>query len=262
MEKNDNTASLGRKIFFLHPAAIVQNHVIAELTQEEFEVYIVKDEVKLRQSLKKYPASIVLASINEGIREDAWEEWFRGILSDEAISGLDIGIIASSADEKIKRKYIGQFNIRCGYTVLGANVSAATKQLIDILNSANAKGRRKFMRALTDKETNTTVNLPMNGTFVHGNLRDISAVGFSCNFPEDPRIAKNSLFSDIQIRLQSQLLKAEGIVFGSRMNGDEKVYVILFSQRISPDIRVRIRKYIQFWLQNKMDEEFKQISRN
>ncbi|MDR2028510.1 MAG: pilus assembly protein PilZ, partial [Treponema sp.] len=61
----------------------------------------------------------------------------------------------------------------------------------------------------------------------------------------------------IQIKLQSMLLKAEGIVFGSRMDGLEKIYVILFTQRIDPDVRVKIRKYIQSNLQAKMDGELK-----
>jgi hypothetical protein len=97
----------------------------------------------------------------------------------------------------------------------------------------------------------------MNGTFVNGIIKDISVVGLSCSFTDDPKLAKNSLYGDIQIRLQTQLLKAEGIIFGSRMDGDEKVYVILFTQRIDPDARIRIRKYIQSTLQSRMDNELK-----
>jgi hypothetical protein len=48
----------------------------------------------------------------------------------------------------------------------------------------------------------------------------------------------------------------EGIVFGSRTDhGGEKVYVILFTQRIDPDVRIKIRKYIQQNLQNKMNAD-------
>jgi hypothetical protein len=131
------------------------------------------------------------------------------------------------------------------------------KQLITILNTVNAKGRRKYIRVIMEKETNITVNLPLNGTFVNGTIKDISVVGFSCSFADDPGLAKNRRFGDIQLRLQTQLLKAEGIVFGSRMDGEDKVYVILFTQRIDPDVRSRIRKYIQTTLQTRMDIELK-----
>ena len=58
----DETNSLGRKVFFLHPSALLQNRIIDELAQEEFEVYVIKDELKIKQALEFYPNSILLAS--------------------------------------------------------------------------------------------------------------------------------------------------------------------------------------------------------
>ena len=253
----ENTGSLGRKIFFLYPSAFIQNQIVAELGQEEFEAYTAKDETKLRKLLKKYPDSIVFANISEGMKEGAWEEWIRSVMGDGETSGVDIGIVASMDNAGLRSKYTEQFKIRCGYTVLKSELSSVVKQLVDILNSVNAKGRRKYLRAETEKEVNTTINLPINGTFVNGVVKDISTVGFSCSFAEDPGLTKNGLFSDIQIRLATQILKAEGIVFGSRADETEKTYVILFTKRLSPDARTRIRKFIQFFLQAKMDTELK-----
>ena len=249
--------SLGRKIFFLHPSALVQNQIISELAQEEFEVYAVKDEAKLKRVLKKFPNSIVFANINEGMKESEWEEWIRGVMGSSELSGVDIGIVSFGTDENLRKKYVEQIKVKCGFTVLKSDTNAIIKQLMIILNGVNAKGRRKFIRAVMENETNTTVNLPMNGTFVNGVIKDVSVVGFSCAFRDDPGLTKNSLYNDIQIRLQTQLLKAEGIVFGSRMDGEQKTYVILFTQRIDPSIRTKIRKYIQSHMQNKMDSEFK-----
>jgi len=249
--------TLGRKIFFLHPSAIIQNQIISELAQEEFEVYSVKDEVKLRTALKKYPDSIVFANINDGMKEKAWEDWIRGVMGSTETAGVDIGILTYGTDDALRKKYAEQIKIRCGFTVLKSDPGGVVKQLISILNGVNAKGRRKYLRALTEKETNVSVNFPVNGTYVTGQIRDVSVVGFSCSFKDDPELAKNSLFNDIQIRLQSQLLKAEGIVFGSRMDGEQKSYVILFTQRIDPSVRTRIRKYIQSNLQAKFDNELR-----
>jgi hypothetical protein len=41
------------------------------------------------------------------------------------------------------------------------------------------------------------------------------------------------------------------------MEEDEKNYVILFTQRIDPSAKTKIRKYIQSNLQSKMDAEMK-----
>ncbi|MDR0497410.1 MAG: PilZ domain-containing protein [Treponema sp.] len=257
MEENEKLNTLGKKVFFLHPSALTQNQIIAELAQEEFEVYVIKDGDKLRHVLMIYPDSILFANINENMKEDAWEALVKSVQTTPQTSPVQVGIIASASDENLKHKYLDLFKVQCGYTVIKSDVNVAIKQLTDILNNVNAKGRRKYIRMIMDKETNATVNLPLNGTFINGVIKDISVVGFSCSFAEDPKLQKNSLFNDIQLRLQSQLLKAEGIIFGSRMDGAENVYVVLFTQRVDPSVRTKIRKYIQTNLQNRIDQELK-----
>jgi hypothetical protein len=254
-EKTDDI--LGRKLFFLYPSALIQNQIAAELIQQEFEVYIIKDHIKLRQVLKKHPNSIVFANINDGITEKEWETWIRGVMEDPETAEVDIGIICSGDNETLKRKYLTQIKIKCGYTVLKSDLTPAIKQILEILKTVDARGRRKYIRAVMNNESNTTVNFPVNGTFINGIIKDISVVGFSCVFKEDPGFKKNSLFQDIQIKLQTILLKVEGIVFGSRTEGETRIYVVLFTQRIDPDVKTRIRKFIQSSLQTKMDGEFK-----
>ena len=255
--ESGNGNNLGKKIFFLHPAAVLQNQIISELAQEEFEVYIVKNEEKIRQVLQKNPDSILFASINEALKEAAWIDLIQSIKKHPETASVGIGIITSSSSDETKQKYAEMVSIRGGYVVIKSDIVVATKHLSTVLNGVDAKGRRKYIRLIIEKEANTTVNLPVNGTYINGSIKDISVVGFSCVFAEDPQLKKNSLFGDMQLRLQSQLLKAEGIVFGSRMEGNDKVYVILFSQRVEPNVKSRIRKYIQNILQNKLDEELK-----
>jgi hypothetical protein len=252
-----NDDILGRKLFFLYPSALIQNQIAAELVQQEFEVYICKDHVKLRQALKKYPNSIVFANINDGIDKNEWEAWIRGVMGDPKTAGVDIGIICAGDNEDLKRKYLVQVKIKCGYTVLKADLQPAIRQILEILKAVDAKGRRKYIRVTMENESNITVNFPIHGTFVNGVIKDISVVGFSCAFKEDPGLARNSLFQDIQLKLQTILLKVEGIVFGARMDGGTKIYVVLFTQRTDPDVKTRIRKFIQSNLQSKMDAAFK-----
>ena len=246
---------LGKKIFFLYPSAIVKNRITEELIQQEFEVYLLKDHQKAFSALKKYPDSIVFINIYDGMAEKEWETWVKSVQSNNETSRVSIGIICQNEDEALKRKYINQLKINAGYLVLKSDLTPAFKQLFETLMALEAKGRRKYIRVITENETNTIVNMPIHGTFVKGSIKDISVVGFSCSFDEDPELAKNSLFNDIQIRLQSNLLKTEGIVFGSRMDSDKKIYVILFTQRIDPEVRVKIRSYIHNNLQSKMDTD-------
>ncbi|MDR2552415.1 MAG: PilZ domain-containing protein [Treponema sp.] len=254
---DDNTDLVGKKIFFIHPSVFVQNDIIGELAQQEYEVYIARDEQKLQRVLRKYPGSIVFASIEETLSPGKWETWIRQIMTDKAAGDVPIGVLSNTGNEDFRRLYLNTLKVPCGFISLRTDASAVTKTLLEILKTADAKGRRKYIRADTRGETMTTINFPCNGDLVNGEIRDISVVGLSCVFSEDPELEKNALFSDIQIKLQSALLKAEGIVFGSRMEGNEKIYVLVFTQKIDPAVRTKIKTYIQKNLQSRMDAELK-----
>jgi len=258
MNKNTNASDIvGKKIFFLHPNAVVQNRIINELVQHEYEVYITKNQDSLRRVLCKYPDSIVFVDINEQLSEKEWEAWITAVMKAPDTRSVAIGVISTNDDELIKRKYLLTYKVPCGYTVLKSDLGKALAHIHQVLLAVDAKGRRKFIRATTENETNTTVNLPFQGMYLNGQIKDISVVGISCTFEHNPDIVKNMLIKDIQVKLQSTILKVEGIVFGSRMDGKEKIYVLLFTQRIDPDVRTKVRKYIQANLQAKMDNELK-----
>jgi hypothetical protein len=244
---------VGRKIFFLYPTASVKSQIITELVQQEYEVYTCKDHSRLARLLKKYPDSIVFVNIDDGMPAIEWEKWISTMSS--AQPSIKIGIFSSSNDEELKNKYVNTLHVTGGFMSLKVDMSKTIPVILEILKGMNAKGRRKYIRATTERETTATMNMPLRGDLFNGVIKDISVVGISCTFEYDPGLARNALLKDIQIRLQSMLLKVEAIVFGSRMDGNEKIYVLIFTQRIDPEVRVKIRKYIQQNLQNKMDVE-------
>jgi hypothetical protein len=256
--ENGSSGILGKKVFFLYPSVVVVNDIVQELIQQEFEVYVAKDHGALQRVLRQFPDSIVFADIDEGISENDWELWIRGVMDSRSTKKVRIGVLSGNRDEELQKKYLTDINIACGYTVLRKNPSITIQHILEILKREEAKGRRKYLRTTMEEGASAAVNMPYNNNFIKGIIRDISTVGFSASFEEDPELAKNSLCHDVQIKLQSMLLKTEGIVFGSRMDGLHKLYVILFTQRIDPDVRSRIRRYIQQTFQAKIDILLKQ----
>jgi len=255
-DKDTPAEIVGKKIFFLFPSVAVQNKIVTELVQQEYEVYITKNKDTLRRVLRNYPDSIVFVDINEQLTEAEWEGWVTAVKNAPDTKSTSIAVVTNNDDEKIKRKYLLTIKV-AGYTVMKFDLDKAVVHIIEILQKLDAKGRRKYIRASTKGDSNATLNLSINGTFVKGYVRDISVVGISCTLEGSPDISKNTLFKDIQVKLLSSLLKVEGIVYGSRMEENEKVYVLLFTQRIDPDVRIKIRTYIQHNLQSKMDKELK-----
>jgi hypothetical protein len=244
---------IGKKIFFLYPAVAIVQQVIPELVQQEFEVYTSKNHTALSGALNKYPDAIVFVNIDEGIAEPEWARWI-GVLTG-SLPNINIGIFSSNSDEAIKNKYLNDLHVKCGYTILKLDMNKSIGKILDILNGIGAKGRRKFIRAAIDRDANATLNIPHGNDFMHGIIKDISVVGISCTFDKDPELTKNALLKNIQVKLQSMLLKVEAVVFGSRMDEHEKIYVLILSQRTDPEVRKKIRTYVQSSLQSRMDKE-------
>ncbi len=245
---------LGKKIFFLFPSGFVKNEVIPELVQLEYEVYISTDEKKLKLVLQKYPSSIVFINIDDGLSEQNWEIWILSVMRANEL-GTSIGILSSTNDEKIKKKYLNVLKVQAGFIPVKSDFKKILQQFTDIFKKLEAKGRRKYIRVSTVTEPLTTINIPYNGGYLSGQINDISVVGLSCVFEEDLDLAKGVQIKDIQIKLQGVLLKMDGIVFGSRDGDYGKVYVIIFTARINPEVKTKIRKYMQSNLQAKMDAE-------
>jgi len=249
--ESDTTEITGKKVFFLYPTASVQNQVVTLLIQQEIETYIVKDHARLARAIKNHPNSIIYVNIDESMPEPEWEKWIAGVINTEP--SIKFGVFSSNMNEELKNKYINKFKVTCGFLTLNKDMSKAAQKTLDILNGMNVKGRRKYLRASTDREKVATMNMPFNGEFINGTVKDISLVGISCVFNNDPGLKKNVLYKDIQIRLQTMLLKVEAVAFGSRVQEGEKTYVLIFTQRIDPEVQSKIHKYIQTNLQGKMD---------
>ena len=242
----------GRKVFFLYPTASVQNQIITELIQQEYEVYTSKNHAHIVRALKKHTDSVIFVNIDEGQSEEEWEKWFNTLKN--SLPNLQFGVFSSNTSDELRDKYQNEIKISCGFMNLKLDMSKTTERIFTVLEKLNVKGRRKYIRASTEDEPTATINIPFGGSYTNGSIKDISVVGFSCTFDQDPGFRKNSLYKDMQIRLKTMLLKVEAVMFGSRKsNNDDTIYVFLFTQRIDPEVRVKIRKYIQQNLQSKMD---------
>ena len=250
-----NTTPMGKKVFFLHPSVFVQNTVIEPLILMEFEVYLIKDETKILKLLKKYPDSLVFASINEALDPQQWEAWMRQVKNTPALKEVSIGVISNTNNDNVRKLYLDIFKVDCGFIPVKQDKDRVIKIMADVLNAAEAKGRRKYVRTSTRGESKTTINLPVGDGYCTGDIYDISIVGLSCVFNDDITLQNKTVIHDIQIRLQGSLLKVDGILYGSRIEERRNVYVILFSPKTDFSIKSKIRMFIQKRLQSAIDEE-------
>ncbi|MDR2193095.1 MAG: PilZ domain-containing protein [Treponema sp.] len=253
----ENTAITGKKIFFLYPQTIVLNEVVHDLILQEFEVYTVQDHSTLRRVLKRFPDSIVFVNLDEKtVPEQEWEAWIRDIMADPDTGEVGIGVLSSNADDEVKEKYLTQINVTCGFIHISTDLKKTVAHIARILIQQNAMGRRKYIR-ITTNDAMTTANMPVDGRFISASIHDISSAGFSCTFLHDPGFQKGLLITDIQLKLQTMLMRTEAIVVGSHTDESMQVYVFVFTPRTDSEVRFKIRRYIQTVIQSNMDKELK-----
>ena len=160
----------GKKIFFIHPTASMQNQIISELAQQEYEVYVSKKQARLIHVLKKYPDSIVFINLDEEIPEAEWNKWIETVKA--AAPDVRVGVFSSSTEEEKRDKYLNNPMVTCGYTPIKLDMSKAVAKVLEILDKINAKGRRKYLRATTERESNATLNLPLQGEIFNASIND------------------------------------------------------------------------------------------
>ena len=243
---------LGNKVFFLYPPSVIKDDLISHLLDQEYEVYMLKDHTTASKLFRIYPDSICFINIDAGLSEKEWEEWIRKTMSDPVTHTVGIGIISYNTDDALQKKYLMDIGIQCGFVKLKMGMEESTRILLATLKASEAKGRRKFVRATCEHDLISSVNIHEAQFNVTGTLRDISVVGFSCILDPDPSFTKNSVLHDIQLKLRGTLVRTQAIVFGTR-EGERTIYVMLFSPKMDPLSRQKIRTFIQNSLQTEIE---------
>ncbi len=245
---------LGKKIFFLYPASVIKEELLFRLIEQEYEVYSIGDHQTCIKLLRKYPHSIVYANIDEVLDEHAWEAYLMGIRSTKETEGVGIGVCSYNANEDLKKKFLMDVGVDCGFVRLKIGLEESTVILLETLKANEAKGRRKYVRASCDHDTLSSINVKIEEGLVRGRIQNISSVGFACVFDSDPGIKKNTLLQNMQLKLRGTLLQIEAVAFGTR-EAEQKTYVFLFTPRLAPMDKTKIRRYIQASLQTGIELE-------
>ena len=242
----------GKKVFILYPHSVIQEDLIYTLINHEYEVYLLKDHNRALKLLEKFNDSILFINIDERLDEEQWEEYIRGILRNPSLKDVRIGILSYNNDEELKRKYLMDIGVPCGFIQLKLGIAQSTKIILTALEANEAKGRRKYVRVNCDIDQNAQFNVRVYDTVISGKIIDISSIGMAVHFQTDPQLQKNTLLEGIQLRLRSSLVNLSGVVLGFR-DTKPKVYVVLFTPKTPTAEKEKIRRYIIHSLQSYID---------
>ncbi|MDR2211321.1 MAG: PilZ domain-containing protein [Spirochaetaceae bacterium] len=247
MEQN----ALGKKIFILYPQSVIKDELLDILIMAGFESYVLYDHKRALKLLTKFPDSIMFINIDEKLEEKEWEAYVRGIQGNPATKDCKLGILSYNTDKKLMEKYLMDILVPCGYIQLKLGIKESTKIMLGALEANEARGKRKYIRALCADDGNATVNVKSPSGFYFGTILDISAAGIAARFDKFDNLPPNSLIREMQLKLRGGLVLTDAVLMGKR---NDNVFIFLFDvTRMNPDHKLTIHRFIKNTLQHYID---------
>jgi hypothetical protein len=244
----------GKKIFLLYPHSVIRDEMLDEIMMNGYEIYPLRDHERALRLLARFPGSILFINIDERLPENEWEAYIQGILGDPKTRETRLGILSYNMDPALTRKYAVDLALPCGYVQLKLGVKESTKIMLDALQANQAKGRRRFLRAVCEDDVQATFNYKdTDGTIFHGKLLDISSAGFAAKIENFSHFPHNSLLRNVQLKLHASLIMANAVLMGNRRD-DADVYILLLDPRMHQEHKVILHHYIKQSLQRYIDQ--------
>ncbi|WP_041611148.1 hypothetical protein [Treponema primitia] len=243
----------GRKVFFLYPHSVMQEEMLDELVISGYEVYVLRDHLRARRLIERFPGSIMFINIDEKLEEREWDTYIREIQGNQDIN-VSLGIFSYNTDRALMEKYLMEIGVPCGYVQLKHGLQDSTHIVDETLRVNEAKGRRKSFRAIVE-EGSAALGYRGEAGQVQGKLLDISSDGFALKVAADgvQGITKDTKLKGARLKLGPAQVTADLACLGSRPNNNA-IWVFLFdTSNMSLETKRAIHHFIKESLQRYID---------
>jgi hypothetical protein len=223
------------------------------LIMNGYEAYALRDHLRARFLLERFPDSIMFINIDIALAEKEWEAYIRELQKNPKTSECRLGILSYNTDQQLMEKYLMDMSVPCGYIQLKLGLQASARIILNALAANEARGRRKHIRASCEEDRNAVMNFKSPEGVFYGKLLDISAAGFAAKITTPAfDFAPNSKLDNIQLRLRGGIVMADAILMGSRQD-DREIRIFLFLPNLQPRFKSVICHFVKESLQRDID---------
>ncbi len=218
-------SALGKKIFFVYPPPVL-TEVVDELARQEYEVYFSRDHKRLRRAVSAFPDAILFVNLDDGLDEAGWRIYVQSIRSEAPAVG--IGIITLNDNAELREFYLMQLQVQCGFIILKIGASKTAEILGKTLEANEARGRRKFVRAICPPATGQCA-ADHEGARLRAELTDLSSAGMALRIDGGVSLKVGTVLRDMALTIKGQRVLASGVVVAKRAEGEgTPVHVVMF----------------------------------
>lgn len=247
------------KVYFIDPINII-SVIIDTLIKLNFEVYTVKesDKDKLKKIIKKNERSVIYFCVHNENAVKMWIEYIDSIQKMEKTQVL-IGVFIFN---NMRLEYRHLFFERGIATIQFSSIKEDTLLTMKkILLYFEARGKRKYVRAKTNKDCHVYFPVKSTGKTICSEIVEISAYAFSCimNIEQKAHFLVGHFYNDVILILRGMRIRIAAKMMGFDKNNTAiclfTIYVphikdgqLLYHNKIPAGIKNRIYTYIKLFL--------------
>jgi len=254
---------IAKKVFFLYPHTIIKE-IIQEMVRQEYETYIIEDHLLAKKVLTKYKNSILFINIDEILKDEEWQQYTSSLLKNTGTKSTRVGILTYYSKEKgIGEKYLISIGVQCGLVRIKMAPEKCLEILLKTLDANEAKGRRKYIRALCNEKLDL-FNIIWKEKRFQGRIIDLSIAGMACFFNNQRlKLPEDTPLVNIQLVLRGVSCIISGrIMKVLPQTQAREVYIIMFEPAtIKLEIERKIHNFIFRCLQETIKQEIDELDK-
>lgn len=255
MAQKADPSVYGRKIFFITPHFILKAKILRDLCQDEYEAYTIDDITKLPSLIKMFPFCVLFFNIDEGKSKQEWLSFIRGI--EDSCKTVFTGVIFGTITDTQKLQYTSTLRLKAGMVDINDKQKDPLEEIKKILNDVKAKGRRRYVRCTCSKQENNEAVILVNSKNYKLKIADVSIAGISLIIPPDLNVtfAPHTVIRSIFITLGGVDFTHPMVIFGTNVEKNQTLLVLVFLPGIPNSVKTQIHKYIS----DTKNKELKQL---
>ncbi|GHV87106.1 hypothetical protein AGMMS50255_4020 [Spirochaetia bacterium] len=237
----------------MYPPSVIQDDVLSTLIMAGYETYTLRDHKRAYQLLARFDNSILFINIDQGLEERQWEIYIREVLNNPKTQSCRLGVLSYNSDPVLREKYQVNMGLPCGYVHLKLDIKASTGILLNTLETTDARGRRRSIRADCEGEGNAAVIIKKGGYVFNGKLINISSAGIAARFDKPVAFEDNEKLSDVQLRLWGRPIMVQALVMGI-CKGEANVWIFLFDPGLRDEDKETVHNFVRHCLHRYMED--------
>ncbi len=257
----DEPLDLGKKVFFLHAPPDFQDIVVPMLSSVGYELYLLSSYKHAKAILKQYPDSVIFICIDKEILIDQWYNFVSSFSEDPSLKDIIIGVMATYAGKNEKDHFLLNTSIPGGFVSLAQDPIIVHDYIHSILSINAAKGKRNFVRAFCEDQTDISATYEVNNLPCPLRICNISSAGLLCKVHASlaPLFPANKRLIGFSITLREQKIVCPITVFRTYLDGNSLQIVLLFPEELPYIKRSLIDMYVRILLQERIDAKIKTL---